>query len=786
VRTVRTAIAAVAAESVLLGLLTLSVGMAARGWAVGLAVGAMVNVWLARAMARDGASRLGPANVVTLARAMIIGAVAGLVADATTHRLPVVPTVTLAAIALALDAVDGRVARVTGSTSPVGARFDGEVDALLILVLSVAATRTAGWWVLAIGLWRYAFGVAGWVRPWLRGQLPPRQWRKTVAAVQGITLAAGVSGLLPRAVVILSLVAALALLTESFTHDIWWLRTQRPAPAREPSRRRRYLGRAATGLAFVLVWLALASPDRPVDLTAVAFLRIPIEGLVLVGVALLLPGRGRRFFALAGGLGLAFLVLVRALDIGFFSVLDRPFSPVTDWSSIGPALSVLSDSIGRTRTILLTVAAAALIVVAVAAITVATIQVTRVVVRHRRTTVQSIAAIGAAWTLFAVLGITAAPGAPVASRSTAVAAADEVRQVQSGLRDQHTFNTELAAFDPYRLAHGSSLLTGLRGKDVLLVFIESYGQVAVQGSSFSPQVDALLKTGTTTLRDAGVLTRSAFLTSPTFGGGSWLAHSTMESGLWITNQGRYQKFAASNRFTLSQAFERGGWRTVFDMPATATAWPEGEGLYHFDTLYDATNVGYVGPRFSFARIPDQYTLAVLNQREVAPSGRRPLFAQVVLDSSHIPWTPLPHMVPWNALGDGAIFRSMVRNAASPATVLHDSKLAQAGYAQSIEYTLNALISFVARSNDKNLVVIALGDHQPSPLVSGYQATHNVPVMIFARDHNVIDRMSGWGWQDGLLPAPNAPLWRMDSFRDRFLSTFGSRGSVAVGASGSGP
>jgi phosphatidylglycerophosphate synthase len=785
VRRVQTAVLGVVAQSVLLGVLALTVGIASRGWSVGVAVGVLTNVWLARASWSAGATRLGPANLVTLARATIVGATAALVADAATHPLPVTPTLTLAAIALSLDAVDGQVARATASTSLVGARFDGEVDALLILVLSVAVTRTAGWWVLAIGLWRYAFGAAGWVRPWLRGQLPPSHWRKTVAAVQGVALAVSISGLLPRSAVIAVLAVALSLLTESFAHDIWWLRTQRSVPTKDPSRRGRVVGHVATGLAIAVVWAALATPDRPVDLMVTAFLRIPIEGVVLVAVAWLLPGRGRRFLALMGGLALAVLVLVRVLDVGFFSVLDRPFNPVTDWSSIGPALGVLSDSIGRTRAILLTIGAVTLIAAAMAVTTVATIRVTRVAARHRRTTVQTVASLGAAWTLFAVLGVSTAPGAPVASRSTAVAISDEVHQIQTGLRDQHTFNTELAAGDPYLLSPRSSSLAGLRGKDVLLVFIESYGQVAVQGSSFSPQIDALLKSGTTTLSHAGFTTRSAFLTSPTFGGGSWLAHSTMESGLWINSQARYKQLAASKRFTLSQAFERGGWRTVFDMPATTGPWPEGQPLYHFDTLYESTNVGYAGPSFSFAKIPDQYTLQVLNQRELAPASRPPLFAEVVLDSSHSPWTPLPHLVPWDALGNGAIFGPMTFNEASPFTVLHSTKRASAAYAQSVEYTLSALVSFLARSHDKNLVVIALGDHQPAPIVSGYQATHNVPVMIFARDKNVIDRMSGWGWQSGLLPDPSAPVWRMDTFRNRFLKTFGPRGSRAVGAGGSG-
>jgi len=785
-RPVRTALVGVVAQAALLGVVVAAVGLGVRGWAIGLLTGVVINAWLARGLWAAGATAPGPANLVTLARATLVGAVAALVADASARSLPVPATLTLAAIALSLDLVDGWVARRTGSTSSVGARFDGEVDAYLILVLSLAVARTAGWWVLAIGVWRYAFGVAGWLWPRLRGRLPPRYWRKIVAAIQGVTLTVAVSGLFPHTAVLISLAVALVLLTESFCHDIWWLWTQRATAAEEPTRLRRVVSQAATGLAVVVVWAAMVSPDRPHDLAATTFLRIPIEGVALVALALVLPGRGRRFVGLTAGVVLAVLALARILDIGFFSVLDRQFNPVTDVGSLAPAVGVLIDSIGRTRAILLTVAVVALVLVAVVAITVSTVRVTRVAVRHRRGTAQTLIALGVAWALCAALGVTTTSGAPAAATSAAGALSDEVHLVDVGLREQHTFNTQLAAVDRYALTPRSYLLDGLRGEDVLLVFIESYGQVAVQGSSFSPQIDALLRSGTKSLTAAGFSTRSAFLTSPTFGGGSWFAHSTTESGLWVDNEARYEQLTASKRFTLSQAFKKAGWRTVFDLPATVGPWPLGQQLYHYDKFYGATDVGYTGPRFSFARIPDQYTLQALNQRELNVRNRSPLFAEVVLDSSHAPWTPLPQMVPWKDLGNGAVFGPMTYDAASVPAVLGSPKRARAAYGQSIDYTLTALISFLQRSDDRHLVVIALGDHQPATLVSGENASHNVPVTIFARDQSVIDRITTWGWQDGMLPGADAPVERMDTFRDRFLTTFGPEPTQTVHARGSKP
>ena len=89
--------------------------------------------------------------------------------------------------------------------------------------------RSAGAWVLAIGAARYAFLAAGWLLPWMRAPLPPRYWRKVVAATQGIVLTIAAADVLPPALTQAALVAALALLAESFGRDVWWLWSHRHA-----------------------------------------------------------------------------------------------------------------------------------------------------------------------------------------------------------------------------------------------------------------------------------------------------------------------------------------------------------------------------------------------------------------------------------------------------------------------------------------------------------------------------------------------------------------------------
>jgi hypothetical protein len=284
----------------------------------------------------------------------------------------------------------------------------------------------------------------------------------------------------------------------------------------------------------------------------------------------------------------------------------------------------------------------------------------------------------------------------------------------------------------------------------------------------------VLDRGTSQLRSAGFSARSAFLTSPTFGGLSWLAHATMQAGVRVGRQGQYDRLVKRDRVTLSLAFKRAGWRSVAAQPANSTAWPEGASFYHYDAVHDQRSLGYRGPRFGWPPMPDQYALLALERLELAKHDRAPLFAEVDLTSSHMLWKRIPRLIPWEDVGDGSIFgRIAAQQQSTAAEILGDAKRARAAYGRSIEYSLRALFSFVRRYGDDKLVLVVLGDHQPIAQVSGHGASHDVPVSVIAHDPKVMDRIAGWDWQDGLLPSPQAPVWPMQSFRDRFLDAFGS-------------
>lgn len=224
-----------ATQVVLLAVLAAGVGLGSSGWLIGTAYAIVVWATLTFGVRRAGLRTFGAANWVTLARAILVGGVTALVANVMAgvllgdvggvHHTGTAMTViiVLAAVALALDGVDGQVARRTGTTSALGARFDMEVDAALILVLSILVAEPLGPWVLAIGAMRYAFVAAAWALPWLRAALPPRLSRKTVAAVQGIALVVAGADVLPHLVNVAVVALALASLCWSFGRDVLWL-----------------------------------------------------------------------------------------------------------------------------------------------------------------------------------------------------------------------------------------------------------------------------------------------------------------------------------------------------------------------------------------------------------------------------------------------------------------------------------------------------------------------------------------------------------------------------------
>jgi len=755
--------------AVVLLTLTATVGLGLPSILAGSAVAVATWLLLEHGMRATGLDRLGPANAVTLVRAAAVAGVTALVVESWRTAVPPAVVVTLASVALALDLVDGRLARSRGSVTTLGARFDMETDAFLILVLSAYVVPLVGPWVLLIGLARYLLLLATGFRPWLGTPVPPRRWAKVVAAVEGVALVVVASGLLPVPVARIVLLLALGLLVESFGRQVLTARRRR---AEFETRRPAWAAPVADVVAVGVLWLALTLPSRPDRLSWTAPLTIPLELLLFLALARMLPRAWGRVLAVAGGLLLTVTFLVTLLDLGFYEGLDRPFDPLTDPGYLGSGIDLVRSAVGGAGGVGVVVGVVLLVAAAVTTCVWAALRTRSSVARVPRLWSGLVLVLALVWALAGVGGARLG-GVPLAAAPATSLVRAQVDQVRVGLRDQRAFEHRLT-HDGYALTPGDRLLTALRGKDVLVVFVESYGRVAVEGSWFAPTVDRTLTRLDDRLADAGFHSRSAWLGSPTFGGISWLAHSTLQSGLWVDSQQRYDQLLESDRLTLAGAFHRAGWRTVDTIPSDPAGWPEGQRFYGFDRMYGEADLGYTGPRYGYARVPDQFTLAAFDRLELRRPGRGPLMAEIDLDSSHTPWTAVPRLLPWSRLGDGAIYTSLAATRSSILHTLGDPHRQQANYARSIRYSLSSLVAFVRHAHDPDLVLVVLGDHQPNAAVSGIGVSHDVPVSVVAHDPRVLRRVAGWHWTPGLRPATDGAHWRMDAFRDRFLRAFGGR------------
>ncbi len=415
--------------------------------------------------------RLGAANAVTLARAVLAGVLLVLVLASWQTPVSRGLIVGLAAVALLTDFVDGRIARALDQVTPFGAAFDMEVDAFLILVLSLYAVPLVGPVVLLIGFARYLLVIAGAVRPWLTAPTPPRPWAKVVAAVQGVVLTVVCADVLPHDVAYAAVLASLALLAESFAHQVVVLRRLRHTRlATRPHWIRPVLDTAAV----VLVWSALMAPHRPDDISLTTLLGIPLELLLFVALAVVLPPFWGRIVGVVGGVALMSTLVLSGLDLGFYEAFDRPFNPLTDPGYVGSGLDLVHRSAGTSGQLMAVGAVALLVLGGLALCVWAAMRIRRAAHGAPRVWARVVVALALVWVV-AGIGGAQVSGVPVASVPAASLVRTQIDQVRVELHDRAVFERTLA-HDPYTGTPGRDLLRDLRGKDVVLVFVESYGR----------------------------------------------------------------------------------------------------------------------------------------------------------------------------------------------------------------------------------------------------------------------------------------------------------------------
>ncbi|MDH6490410.1 CDP-alcohol phosphatidyltransferase [Streptomyces sp. SAI-127] len=524
-------------------------------------------------------------------------------------------------------------------------------------------------------------------------------------------------------------------------------------------------------LAALLVLGALLLPNKVTNLHMREFARIPAEAIIGAAVALALPRRPRLVVAVVSGVGLGVMTILNLLDMGFNDYLGRAFNPVLDWELLDDAQSYVADSMGQGVAIGAAVGMVVLVLLLLAVMTLAMVRLSNLLVLDRQTATRGTLVAATVWVTCSALGLQIF-GPPLASEHTAALATLQAKRVLYTVRDEAEFQ-KVAKVDAFGNTPGSQLVPDLRGKDMIFTFIESYGRSAVEDPAIAPGVDRTLDTSTAALAKAGFHAKSGWLTSATYGGSSWLGHSTTLSGLWIDNQQRYRTVMASDHLSLTKAFKKtGAWDTVGVMPGVQKGWPE-QKYYDLDKVYNAFQLGYQGPKFSWSTMPDQYALEAYQRQVHGKKRDKPLMSEIILTSSHQPWAPIPKMVDWNDLGDGSIFKGIQKAGNKPSEIIADSTRSKQEYGKSISYSVTALTQWLERYGSDDTVLVFLGDHQPIARVSGENASRDVPISIVAKDPKVLDKIASWNWTDGLKPARNAPVWKMSSFRDRFLTAYGS-------------
>ena len=512
--------------------------------------------------------------------------------------------------------------------------------------------------------------------------------------------------------------------------------------------------------ALAVLLIVLTLPDRLGDFRLPAAVRLPVELPLIILALVLFTGRLQAIVRAVIVAGLSLIVLLKVAHMAAYFGFDRPFNPVADILMLPTILDTTGRAGGLAAPIGIVVAALLLIGAIAGTLRWTTGVVVRGIPRH-----------GQLPAAIAALAVTALIFTPFGMPTASVFVRDQTRAIIKDVREARAFRAELAQ-NPFHDAPSDSLLAHLKGTDVLLIFVESYGRASLDNPAYAPRLRGTLKSFDAALKDKGFSARSAWMASPTFGGESYLAHSAAVAGLWISNRQRYAQLLRSDHRTLISDFNTAGWRTVAVMPEITTAWPEGD-FFSFGKIYRGPDLQYKGQSFDYLTMPDQYTLAAFQSRELASVDRAPVMAEIALVSSHIPWAPLPKLVPWDEVGDGRIFNT-ARTPESANDVWRDPKRVPEFYALSVDYTLQTLMSFVTAYAGDNTLLIIVGDHQPMTFIAGEGASHEVPVHIIARNPALLAALDEGTWTAGMEPDGTSPSWPMDSLRERILGAFTRR------------
>ena len=313
-------------------------------------------------------------------------------------------------------------------------------------------------------------------------------------------------------------------------------------------------------------------------------------------------------------------------------------------------------------------------------------------------------------------------------------------------------------------------LNRLGNANVHIFIIESYGLTLYDNPRHAERFLPLAKAFDAAMAKAGMKTCTSVMQSPTFGGASWLAFGTLESGVWLPDQLRYYYLLTSSVAPLATYFNRAGYRSVSVMPGTTLPWPEGD-YFGYSRKYYAKDFNYRGPAYGWSPMPDQYVLQTIHAREVE-NRNQPLFIRYVLTSTHAPFHRQPRYIEdWQRIGDGSVYHQQ-----RPVTFPNnwpDLTEATEAYLTAMTYEFAVLQNYLAASTDSEALWVILGDHQPNAHITGPFAGSLVPVHVISRSERLLAPFCRAGYTPGIIPRVPPDPQRMDTFLIAFLSAYSS-------------
>ena len=319
-------------------------------------------------------------------------------------------------------------------------------------------------------------------------------------------------------------------------------------------------------------------------------------------------------------------------------------------------------------------------------------------------------------------------------------------------------------------------LGALRGVDVNLFWLESYGRIAFSNADMHAQLKPSREALAAKITASGMQVVSAFAASTTFGGGSELAHLALLSGINTSDPIVHDLLLTTERPTLVTLFHDRGYETLGVYPALTWDWPE-KSFYRFDKFLDARDLAYKGPKIGYWSLPDQFALARLNQLHpiAAQSPRRFTFFPSI--TSHMPFHPVPpYLSDWAKILSDKPFDEAQMAAVNAQK--EDWFNMRPGYTGMMDYNYKWLGGYLAQPRARDAIFIVLGDHQPAANVTGEGATWDVPIHIISANPELLQRFVKRGFKPGLEPA-EPRVGTLFDFTRVLLDVFDSGAAKAV-------